>query len=239
MIAVAAANLKSSNLVDLIANSALGTVYETAQGKINYDDADHRSVYVAANGSKEFSGLYATPSTIRSQLQIAKIRNSEIVKYGTGYASTYEETDANSIATYGLFQYKYDSNVKNLSDVTDIVTRDLALRATPQNQFGQITYRLDNSQLPDALRDELISVFFGEPVVVTNLPENMFDGYFDGFIENITMSSTPSYVDLTLYLSPLDFSLVAPTWETVVPNNVIWSGVNATLPWSKAIGALT
>jgi hypothetical protein len=238
MIPVAAANLKSSNLVDLIASSALGTVYETAEGKINYDDADHRSNYVAANGSKEFSGLYATPSTIRSQLQIAKIRNSEIVRYGTGYASTYEETDANSIATYGLFQFKYDSNVKNLSDVTDIVTRDLLLRAVPRNQFGAITFRLDNGSLPDALRDELIAVFFGEPVVITNLPENMFDGYFDGFIENITMSSTPSYVDLTLYLSPLDFSLVAPTWETVIPNNIIWSGVNASLTWSRAIGAL-
>jgi hypothetical protein len=238
MIPVAAANLKSSTLVDQIARSALGQIYETAQGLINYDDADHRSNYVAANGSREFSGLYATPSTIRSQLQIAKIRNSEIVKYGTAYGSTYEESDANSIATYGLFQRRYDSNVKNLSDVIDIVTRDLSLRAVPRNQFGAITYRLDNSEMPDALRDELISVFFGEPVVVTNLPENMFDGYFDGFIENINMNSTPAYVDLTLYLSPLDFSLVAPTWETVIPNNIIWSGVNATLPWNKAIGAL-
>ena len=239
MIPVAANNLQSANLVDQIASSALGQVYETATGFVNYDDADHRSNYVAANGSKEFSGLYATPNTIKSQLQIAKIRNSEIVRYGTAYGSTYEASDTNSIATYGLFQRKYDSNVKSLADVTDIVTRDLLLRATPQNQFGAITYRLDNAALPDALRDELISVFFGEPVVVTDLPENMFDGYFDGFIENITMSSTPSYVDLTLYLSPLDFSLVAPTWETVVPNNVIWSGVNATLPWTKAIGALT
>lgn len=238
MIAVAAANLKSSTLVDQIARSALGQIYETAEGLINYDDADHRSNYVAANGSKEFSGLYATPSTIRSQLQIAKIRNSEIVKYGTAYGSTYEASDTDSIATYGLFQRRYDSNVKNLADVTDIVTRDLALRAVPRNQFGAITYRLDNSQMPDALRDELISVFFGEPVVVTNLPQNMFDGYFDGFIENITMNSTPAYVDLTLYLSPLDFSLVAPTWETVIPNNIIWSGVNASLPWSKAIGVL-
>jgi hypothetical protein len=238
MIAVAAANLKSSTLVDQIARSALGQIYETAEGLINYDDADHRSNYVAVNGSKEFSGLYATPSTIRSQLQIAKIRNSEIVKYGTAYGSTYEASDADSIATYGLFQRRYDSNVKNLADVTDIVTRDLALRAVPRNQFGAITYRLDNSQMPDALRDELISVFFGEPVVVTNLPQNMFDGYFDGFIENITMNSTPAYVDLTLYLSPLDFSLVAPTWETVIPNNIIWSGVNASLPWSKAIGVL-
>jgi hypothetical protein len=238
MIAVAADNLQSANLVDLIANSALGQVYETAYGLVNYDDADHRSTYVATNGSKELSGLYATPSTIRSQLQIAKIRNSEIVRYGTAYASTYEQTDADSIATYGLFQRKYDSNVKGLADVTDIVTRDLALRGVPRNQFGQITYRLDNASLPDALRDELIAVFFGEPVVITNLPDNMFDGYFDGFIENITMSSTPSYVDLTLYLSPLDFSLVAPTWETVIPNTIIWSDVNATLQWSKAIGAL-
>jgi hypothetical protein len=238
MIPVAANNLKSSNLVDQIARSALGQIYETSQGLINYDDADHRSNYVAANGSKEFSGIYATPSSIRSQLQIAKIRNSEIVKYGTGYASTFELTDTDSISTYGLFQLRYDSNVKSLSDVTDIVTRDLALRAVPRNQFGQITYRLDNATMPDALRDELIAVFFGEPVVVTNLPENMFDGYFDGFIENITMNSTPAYVDLTLYLSPLDFSLVAPTWETVIPNNIIWSGVNATLQWDRAIGVL-
>jgi hypothetical protein len=239
MIPVAADNLRSNNLVDQIANSALGQVYETAFGYVNYDDADHRSVYLAANGSKEFSGSYATPSTIRSQLQIAKIRNSEIVRYGTAYASTYEEKTQDSIDIYGLFQYKYDSNVKNLSDVTAIVSRDLVLRGTPQNQFGAITYRLDNGSLPDALRDELISVFFGEPVVITDLPENMFEGYFDGFIENITMSSTPSYVDLTLYLSPLDFSLVAPTWETVIPTNVIWSGVNATLPWNKAIGVLS
>jgi hypothetical protein len=238
MIPVAAANIKSSTLVDQIARSALGQVYETAYGLINYDDADHRSTYLAANGSKEFSGTYATPSSIKSQLQIAKIRNSEIANYGTAYGSTYEASDASSIATYGLFQYRYESNVKNLVDVTEIVTRDLALRAVPSNQFGAITYRLDNSTMPDALRDELIAVFFGEPVVVTNLPENMFDGYFDGFIENITMNSTPAYVDLTLYLSPLDFSLVAPTWETVIPNNIIWSGVNATLPWNKAIGVL-
>lgn len=239
MIPVAAANTKSNILVDQIATSALGQILETPDGLVNYDDADHRSNYVAANGSKELSGLYATPTTIKSQLQIAKIRNSEIVRYGTGYASTYEETDTDSIANYGLYQRKYDSNVKSLADVTDIVNRDLALRAIPRNQFGAITFRLDNASMPDSLRDDLISVFFGEPVVITNLPTNMFDGYFDGFIENITMNSTPAYVDLTLYLSPLDFSLVAPTWETVIPNNIIWSSVNATLQWTKAIGALS
>ena len=238
MIPVAANNLKSSNLVDQIARSALGQVYETSQGLINYDDADHRSNYYAANGAKDFSATYATPSSIKSQLQIAKIRNSEIANYGTGYASTYTETDADSIATYGLFQLRYESNVKTLSDITDIVSRDIQLRAVPRNQFGAITYRLDNSTMPDALRDDLIAVFFGEPALITDLPSNMFNGTFDGFIENITMNSTPAYVDLTLYLSPLDFSLVAPTWETVIPNNIIWSDVNAALQWDRAIGVL-
>ena len=238
MIPVAANNLKSSNLVDQIARSALGQVYETSQGLINYDDADHRSNYYAANGAKDFSATYATPSSIKSQLQIAKIRNSEIANYGTGYGSTYTETDADSIATYGLFQLRYESNVKTLSDITDIVSRDIQLRAVPRNQFGAITYRLDNSTMPDALRDDLIAVFFGEPALITDLPSNMFNGTFDGFIENITMNSTPAYVDLTLYLSPLDFSLVAPTWETVIPNNIIWSDVNAALQWDRAIGVL-
>jgi hypothetical protein len=238
MIPVAANNLKSSNLVDQIAKSALGQVYETAEGLINYDDADHRSNYYAANGAKDFSATYATPSSIKSQLQIAKIRNSEIANYGTAYGSTYTESDATSIATYGLFQLRYESNVKTLSDITDIVSRDIQLRAVPRNQFGAITYRLDNSTMPDALRDDLIAVFFGEPVIVNDLPSNMFNGSFDGFIENIHMNSTPAYVDLTLYLSPLDFSLVAPTWETVIPNNIIWNDVNASLQWDRAIGVL-
>ena len=238
MIPVAAANIKSSTLVDQIASSALGEIYETAQGLINYDDADHRTNYLIANGSTELSGSYATISTIKSQLQIGKIRNSEIANYGAGYASTYEASDTASIETYGLFHRKYDSNVKNLADITDIVTRDLALRAVPRNQFGAITFRLDNPDMPDALRDELISVFFGQPVVITDLPLNMFEGYFDGFVENIAVKSTPTYVDLTLYLSPIDFSLVAPTWETVIPNSIVWSSVNAALQWDRAIGVL-
>ena len=53
------------------------------------------------------------------------------------------------------------------------------------------------------------------------------------------MRATPTFVDMTIYVSPTDFSLIAPTWATVLPNDTIWSGVNGTLQWSKAIGALT
>ena len=230
---------KSSSLVDQIATSALGQMYEDRNGNVCYADADHRSNYLAANGSKEFNGLYATPTSIRSTTQIARIRNSLIYRYSTGYASTYSASDSASTAVYGLYEKSADSNIKNLADITAIATRELELRSVPRTQFEAVTFRLDNPDMPDAMRNNLISVFFGLPVLVTNLPTNMFDGYFSGFVENIAMRATPTYVDLTLYISPTDFSLIAPTWATVSPNNILWSGVNGTLQWSKAIGALT
>jgi len=236
---LSAADRNTQTLVQQIADSALGNLYEDKQGRISYADADHRSNYLAANGSTQLDGNYASPASVKSILQIGKIRNSEIVRYGNDYGSTYSATDDASITTYGRYQRTFDSNIRYLADIEDIIERDLALRSVPRTQLDQITFRLDNPLMPDALRDDLINLFFGEPVVITNLPFNMFEGYFSGFVEGISLRANASFVDCTIYVSPTDFSLIAPTWATVIPTNTIWSGVNGTLQWSKAIGALT
>ena len=240
MIAVAAsATAKSQTLVDQIANSALGQVYESATGLVNYDDADHRSNYLATYGFTNLDGDYATPSSIQSQTQIARIRNSLIYKYGTGYATSYLTSDADSIASYGLYERSFESNIKNLTDITDIGSRELNLRKNPRGSLGAITFRLDNPNMPDAMRDSLISIFFGQPVLINNLPTNLLGGSFDGFVEDITVKATPTYVDITLYVSATDFSLSTTQWETVLPASLIWTGVNGTLTWTNATGALT
>lgn len=236
---LAAAARNTQTLVQQIADSALGNLYEDKQGRIAYADADHRSNYLATNGSTQLDANYASPASVKSILQIGKIRNSEIVRYGNDYGSTYSATDDASITTYGRYQRTFDSNIRHTADIEDIVERDLALRSTPRTQLDQITFRLDNPNMPSAQLDDLINLFFGEPVVITNLPFNMFEGYFSGFVEGISMRATPTFVDMTIYVSPTDFSLIAPTWATVLPTNTIWSGVNGTLQWSKAIGALT
>lgn len=236
---LAAASRNTQTLVQQIADSALGNLYEDKQGRISYADADHRSNYLATNGSTQLDGNYASPASVKSILQIGKIRNSEIVRYGNDYGSTYSATDDASITTYGRYQRTFDSNIRHTADIEDIIERDLALRSTPRTQLDQITFRLDNPLMPNALRDDLINLFFGEPVVITNLPFNMFEGYFSGFVEGISIRATPTFVDATIYVSPTDFSLIAPTWATVIPTNTIWSGVNGTLQWTKAIGALT
>jgi len=240
MIALAAnASAKSQTLADQIANSALGQIYEEKDGDVSYDDADHRSNYLAANGFTNLDGSYATPSSITATTQIARIRNSLIYRYSTGYASTYSTSDSDSIASYGLFERSVDSNIKNLADITDIASRELNLRKNPRGSLGAITFRLDNPDMPSAMLDNLIGVFFGQPVLITNLPANLLDGQFDGFVENVALRATPSFTEITLYVSATDFSLSTTQWETVLPASLIWTGVNGTLTWTNATGALT
>ena len=240
MIAVAAsASAKSQTLADQIANSALGQIYEEKDGDVSYDDADHRSNYLAANGFTNLDGSYATPSSITATTQTARIRNSLIYRYATGYGSTYSTSDTDSIASYGLFERSFDSNIKNLADITDIASRELNLRKNPRGSLGAITFRLDNPDMPSAMLDSLIGIFFGEPVLITNLPANLLDGQFDGFVENVALRATPSFTEITLYISATDFSLSTTQWETVLPASLIWTGVNGTLTWTNATGALT
>jgi hypothetical protein len=230
---------KSGSLADQIAQSALGQLNEDRYGNVNYDDADHRSNYLAANGFTNLDGSYATASSIQSQTQIARIRNSLIYRYSTGYNSTYTDSDQDSIASFGLFEKSTESNIKDLVDITQIATRELALRKNPRGSLGAITFRLDNSNMPDAMLDNLIGIFFGQPVLIDNLPSNLLDGAFDGFVENIALRANPTSVDMTLYVSATDFSLTTTQWETVLPFSLIWTGVNGTLTWTNAIGALT
>jgi len=240
MISLAAnASAKSQTLADQIATSALGQLYEEKDGDVSYADADHRSNYLAANGFTNIDGAYATPTSIQSTTQTARIRNSLIYRYATGYASTYSTSDSDSIAAYGLFERSFDSNVKNLADITNIAARELALRKNPRSSLGAITFRLDNPDIPTAMLDSLIGVFFGQPMLINNLPSNLLGGQFDGFVENVALRATPSFTEMTLYISATDFSLSTTQWETVLPASLIWTGVNGTLTWTNAIGALT
>jgi hypothetical protein len=228
----------SKTLVDQIASSALGQIYEEKDGDVSYADADHRSNTLSANGYTYLDGAYATPSSITSTTQIARIRNSLIYRYGTGYASTYSTSDTDSIASYGLFEKSFESNIKNLVDITEIATRELNLRRVPKGSLGAITFRLDNPDMGSAMLDSLINIYFGQPVLINNLPSNLLGGTFEGFVENVALRANPTFVDITLYITATEFSLSTTQWDTVLPANIIWTGVNGTLVWNNATGAL-
>jgi hypothetical protein len=203
----ASASAKSQTLVDQIANSGLGIISEGPDGLVYYADADHRENYLLFYGYTDLDAAYATPSSIQSQTQTARLRNSLIYKYSTGYASLVTLTDAEKIATYGLFEKSTESNILNIGDMQQIAERELFLRNTPRGSLGAIRFRLDNPDLPSAMLDDLITVFCNEPVSIDNLPSNLLGGTFEGFVENIAVNATPTYVDMTLYVSATDFSI--------------------------------
>jgi hypothetical protein len=124
-------------------------------------------------------------------------------------------------------------------DITDIATRELNLRRVPKASLGAITFRLDNPDIGNAMLDSLIGIYFGEPVLISNLPSNLLGGTFDGFVENVALRATPSFTEITLYISATEFSLSTTQWDTIIPASLEWTGVNGTLIWNNATGALT
>jgi len=83
-----------------------------------------------------------------------------------------------------------------------------------------------------------VGVYFGQPVLISNLPSNLLGGTFEGFVENVALRATPSSTEITLYISATEFSLSTTQWDTVLPSTITWATTNATLIWNNATGAL-
>lgn len=202
------ATVRADTLVYQIANSGLGQIYENNFGLICYDQANRRESQAnQGTGYIPLDGTYANFNNIRSTLQTNRMRNSLIYKYGAGYASSYSTSNTDSIGRYGTFERTYESNIKNLGDITSIAALELYRRAYPQYQIEAISFRMDNPTLPDALIEKLINVYFGQPVEIQNIPYELVGANsLRGFIEDITFKATPTYADLTIFVSDLRYS---------------------------------
>jgi hypothetical protein len=73
----------------------------------------------------------------------------------------------------------------------------------------------------------------GLPLNITDLPNNMNDGEFQGFVEGWTFNASVNNLSLTLNLSPIAFSLQAFTWNDV-PISEQWNTLSPTLDWLNA-----
>lgn len=229
---------RSSNVVDMyslvsaLATSGLGYLYEDAQGRIGYADSTHRSTYLNANGYVTLTGNHALTSNIRTIRRLGDIRNKVTIQYKNGAEVTAE--DAESIATYGQQAQMISTSIENTADAESQADYYLAIRAYPQDVFQSITFPLGNPEIDDADRDALLNVFMGLPVDITDLPSNMVDGRFQGFVEGWTFRASYNNLNLTLNVSPIAFSLQAMRWNDVGALET-WNTIDPTLEWLNAI----
>jgi hypothetical protein len=233
LIARTAAAIDIYTLASNIALSGLGILHENSLGQISYDDSTHRTTYLSVNGYTDLSAAEARAAGLMITTRSGDVRNVITIKYGTSLSQSYETEDLDSIALYGSLGQVFSTFLKNTADAEDQAEFYLELRANPQPVFNSITYDLTNSLVDDADRDALISVFMGLPVNITDLPLNMNSGQFQGFVEGWTFQASYNQVGITLFVSPLAFSLQAMRWQSV-PAPETWNSVSNTLDWINA-----
>lgn len=221
-----------------IARSALGYLYEDAQGRISYADASHRQDYLETYGYTELDGNHALGSGISAVTRQGNIVNDLTVNYGNNFNNSYVSQDATSQSTYGLYAEEFQSYLKNASDVEDFADKVIALRAYPYAEFKSITFPLQSSEIDDADRDALLNVFMGLPVAINNLPANISGGSFLGFVEGWSFRASVGGLYLTLNMSPAEFNSISESWEDVVAT-LTWATMSATLTWQNATGVIS
>jgi hypothetical protein len=221
------------SLVSALATSGLGYIYEDAQGRIGYADSTHRTQYLTANGYVDLDANQARAAGLKIQTRVGDVRNSLTIKYGATSSAEVSASDAASIALYGTLGQIITTTLHNSADATAQANFYLSLRAQPQPIFSEITFDLTNPELDNADRDDLINVFMGEAIALTNLPLNMSSGAFQGFVEGWSFQASYNQLSVTLLLSPLAYSLQAMRWNDV-PITEKWNTVSPTLTWESA-----
>jgi hypothetical protein len=221
------------NIASLIANSAFGYLYEDNQGNIGYADADHRQTYLTANGYTDLDGNHAFGQGIRTTVRAGDIRNDVYINYGNNYGSQKTATSLTSIANYGYKGETINSTIHNATDAQEVADRYISLRAFPQPIFDNITFPITNPEMDDADRDALLGIFVGQPVNITNLPQQISDGSFEGYVEGWSWSTRFNELFLTINLSPVAFSQIATRWNAVNPAEA-WNTLSNTLTWEYA-----
>ena len=221
------------SLVSALATSGLGYIYEDAYGQISYADSTHRSQYLALNGYVELSANNAVGSGLRIQTRSGDVRNSITIKYGATSSSEKSAIDMTSIDLYGELSQIISTTLHNAVDAQDQANFYLGLRAYPEPNFNAITYELTNPEIDNSDRDNLISVFMGMPVSISDMPLNMNSGTYLGFVEGWTFRAAYNQVSVSMNISPISFSLQAMRWNDV-PVTEKWNTINPTLTWENA-----
>ena len=221
------------NIASQIANSAFGYIYEDNEGNIGYADADHRQTYLIANGYVDLSANNAIGSGLRTTIKAADIRNDIFINYGNNFGSQKTATSASSIALYGYKSESINSVIHSAADAQEVADRYISLRAFPQPIFDSITFPITNPEIDNSDRDNLLNVFMGMPLNIADLPAQISNGEFSGYVEGWRWSTRFNELFLTINLSPVSFSQVAMRWNSV-PIGEAWNTLSNTLTWEYA-----
>jgi hypothetical protein len=235
MVARTADPISSYTLAAHIANSGLGYLFEDSSGRIGYADALHRQTYLTANGYTTISANTSIGVGLKSITRTGDVRNYITLIYGNN--SNIDRSDLASISTYGKFAEIFNTNLHDGTEAAAVADRRLQLKAYPRAFFDSIQFPLGSPEIDDSDRDDLLNIFMGLPLEITDLPANIVNGVFQGYVEGWTFQSSYNALSITINASPIEFSQVTLRWNQVSALES-WNTISNTLTWENAIGAV-
>jgi len=235
MVARSADPISSYTLAAQIAESGLGYLFEDSSGRIGYADALHRQTYLATYGYTTISANTSLGVGLKSITRTGDVRNYITLIYGNG--SNIDEADLASISEYGKLGEIFETNLHDGTEAASVAARRLQLRAYPRAFFDSIQFPLGSPEIDDSDRDDLLNIFMGLPLEITDLPPNIVNGIFQGYVEGWTFQSSYNALSITINASPIEFSQVTLRWNQVSALEA-WNTINPTLTWENAIGSV-
>jgi hypothetical protein len=96
---------------------------------------------------------------------------------------------------------------------------------------------LGSPEIDDSDRDDLLNIFMGLPLEITDLPANIVNSVFQGYVEGWTFRASYNALSISINASPIEFSQVTLRWNQVSALES-WNTISNTLTWENAIGAV-
>lgn len=219
--------------VQTVADSGSGFIYETPTGGIGYQDQNARADYVTANGFVALSKNYILADGINVSTSRNDIINDVIVTYGAN-EDRVEVEELDSISAYGRVTQSVQTYLKNSGDADTLADRLVLLNAYPTPIIQGIGIQINAPAMSSTLLNNLVGVFFGMPISVTDFPTLLYPNQFFGYVEGWTWSIDRFTARLDLNVSDLTFSAVPVAWQDVyVGEN--WSTIDPALQWQNAL----
>lgn len=219
------------SLAQAAAQSGLGVLYESPDGKINYSDYSSRTDEVALNGFTIIDTDAILANGLSSVSRLADLANEVEVTYKNNQSEI--DTEPTSIALYGLYSAKVATLLELQADAEQRVEYYLETRAFPRTRLNQITLALHLDQVSDVMRDSMLPMRVSKPISISGLPTSIYPNIFTGFVEGFTWTINRNELFLTLNVSEYALSQLAMNWSQVPPA-LEWADVSATLEWQEA-----
>lgn len=160
------------------------------------------------------------------------IINRVTVIYGNSGNQEHTETDASSIAAYGLRSQTITTQFHHSQDAID--RAEALIRAQSQPRYNMqnvsiLVHMLSGTQLTEAL-----GLLQGSRVEIQNLPApHPYQDYL-GVVEGWSETYTENSHVLTLSLSDPRYSYAVAKWSQVDPT-LLWSGVRSGVQWYNVV----